>query len=361
MQLTRQKKTTAIVGLEIEAGSLAAAEVTVNGTTQVAAAGIETLSPGAFREGEVTDPDALSAALKSLFSSHKLSKRVRLGIGNQGVVVRTVRLPAIEDPKELDAAVRFQAQEQMPMPLDQAVLEHQVVGGVPAEEGAPPQIDVVLVAARREMIASFLQPLRRAGLEPVGVDLSAFGMIRALADAVSKPPDPADAAQRPGAAILYCSVGDVTNLAVARGRSCLFTRASHAGFGPVTERLASNRGLSAEHAGKWLAHVGLDTPLEEIEGDPAIVSAARDALESGISAVIDELRLSLDYYGAQAAAVPIEQVVLCGPGSTVPGLSPRMEAGLGLPIVPIRPPALGDFDESAAARLTLPYGLALER
>ena len=106
---------------------------------------------------------------------------MRLGIGNQRVVVRTLRLPAIEDPKEMEAAVRFQAQEQIPMPLDQAVLEHQVVGGVPAEEGAAPQVDVVVVAARRDMIASFLEPIRRAGLEPVGIDLSAFGMIRALA------------------------------------------------------------------------------------------------------------------------------------------------------------------------------------
>jgi type IV pilus assembly protein PilM len=360
MQLTRQKKPTAVVGLEIEAGSLAAAEVSVNGTTQVSAAGIEALPPGAFQEGEVVDPDALADGLKTLFSSHKLSKRVRLGIANQGVVVRTVRLPAIEDPKELEAAVRFQAQEQMPMPLDQAVLEYQVVGGVAAEEGAAPQIDVVLVAARSAMINAFLQPLRRAGLEPVGVDLSAFGMIRALADTVPQPAAADGEPVRPAAAVLYCSVGGVTNLAVARGRSCLFTRASHAGLGPVAERLASSRGLSNEHANQWLAHVGLETSLEEIEGDAAVVAEARQALEAGVSAVVDELRLSLDYYGAQEAAVPIERVVLCGPGSTIAGVPARMEAGLGLPIAPARPQALGQFDESSAARLTLPYGLALE-
>ncbi|MCW2987883.1 MAG: pilM [Solirubrobacterales bacterium] len=361
MQLTRQKKPSAVVGLEIEAGSLAAAEVRVNGTPQLGTAAIEQLPAGAFRDGEVVDADALSDGLKSLFTQHKLSKRVRLGIANQGVLVRTVRLPAIEDPKELDAAVRFQAQEQMPMPLDQAVLEHQVVGGVPAEEGAPPQIDVVLVAARREMINSFLRPLRRAGLEPVGVDLSAFGMIRALADEVVRPELVEGELQRPAAAVLYCSVGDVTNLAVARGRSCLFTRASHAGFGPVAEGLATSRGLSNEHAGMWLDHVGMEKPLEEIEGDPEVLAAARQALEAGLSAIVDELRLSLDYYGAQEAAVPIERVVLCGPGSTIDGMASRMEAGLGLPIQPARPQALGGLDDRSAARLTLPFGLALER
>ena len=72
------------------------------------------------------------------------------------------------------------------------------------------------------------------------------------------------------------------------------------------------------------------------------------------------MRLSLDYYGAQEAAVPVERIVLCGPGSAVPGLVASMEAGLGLPIVVSRPAALAGFDESVAARLTLPFGLALE-
>lgn len=362
LSLTRQKKTSSVVGLDIEAGSIAATEVAANGAARVTGSAIGPLESGAFHEGEVLDPDRLSAALKSLFAEHKLGKRVRLGIGNQRVVVRTVRLPAIEDPKEMEAAVRFQAQEQVPMPLDQAVLEHQVVGGVPAEEGGTAQVDVVVVAARRDMVASFLDPIRGAGLEPVGVDLSAFGMIRALADAsldaavagegeVGKPV--------PGA-ILYCNLGDVTNLAVARGRACLFTRVSYAGLEPIASRLAGARGLAPEHTAQWLSFVGLETPTEEIEGDPETVAEARRALEDGVTSLIDEMRLSLDYYGAQEAALPVERIVLCGPGSAIAGLAARMEAGLGLPIAVSHPPALGGFDETSAARLTVPYGLALE-
>lgn len=360
MRLTRQKKTDAVAGLDIEAGSIAAAEVHVNGSAQVTASAIEPLPAGVFGEGEVADANGLAEALKSLFAEHKLSKRVRLGIGNQRVVVRTMRLPAIEDPKELDAAVRFQAQEQIPMPLEEAVLEHQVVGGVPAEEGSPPQIDVVVVAARRDMVSSFLEPIRRAGLHPVGVDLTAFGMIRALAgaDAVA---GAGDGAQEPAAeAVLYCNLGDVTNLAVARGRACLFTRVSLVGLGTIAARLASAHGLGHEHANQWLAHVGLERSLEELEGDPEVLAEARRALEEGVSGLVDELRLSLDYYGAQEGALRVERVALCGPGSAIPGLAGRIEAGLGLSIAPVRPLALSGFDERAAARLTLPYGLALE-
>ncbi|HWO16307.1 MAG TPA: type IV pilus assembly protein PilM [Solirubrobacterales bacterium] len=355
-----RKKTDAVAGLDIEAGSIAAAEVHVNGSAQVTASAIEPLPAGVFGEGEVADADGLAEALKSLFSKHKLSKRVRLGVGNQRVVVRTLRLPAIEDPKELDAAVRFQAQEEMPMPLDQAVLEHQVVGGVPAEEGSQPQIDVVVVAARRDMVASFLDPIRRAGLQPVGIDLSAFGMIRALAGVDVDEPAGNGAQGQPTGAVLYCSLGDVTNLAVARGRACLFTRVSHVGLETIAGRFAGAHGLSLEHADQWLAHVGLERAPEEIEGDPEIVAEARGALEEGVSGLIDELRLSLDYYGAQEGALRVERVVLCGPGSAIPGLGGRLEAALGLAVAPVRPPGLSAFDERAAARLTLPYGLALE-
>jgi type IV pilus assembly protein PilM len=352
MQLTRQKTAPSVVGLDIEAGSVAATEVTVNGSVQVKAAAVEPLAPGAFHEGEIANPDALVDALEELFSKHKLSKRVRLGLANQGVVVRTMRLPAIEDPKELAAAVRFKAQEEIPMPLDQAVLDHQVVGGVSGEEGSSPQLDLVVVAARREMVSSFLEPLRRAGLEPVGFDLSAFGMIRALAGKAE--------AEASSSAVLYCSVGDITNLAVARGRACLFTRVADAGLEPIVARLTGNGGMSPEHAEQWLAHVGLETPVEQIEGDPGVVAGAREALELGVNALVDELRLSLDFYRAQEGAVPVERMLLCGPGGELPGLATRVEAGLGLPVSNAVPPALEQFDQSSAARLTLPYGLALE-
>lgn len=362
-----KKQTGGIVGLDIEAGSVAAAaaEVAVNGSVQVTASAIAPLDPGAFHEGEVLDPDRLTAALKELFSENKLSKRVRVGVANQKVVVRTMRLPAIEDPKEMEAAVRFQAQEQIPMPLDQAVLEHQVVGGVAAGDGGSPQIDVVVVAARRDMVSSFVEPIRCAGLEPVGVDLSAFGMIRALADPEEATQADAagsgDAEQRhPAGAVLYCSLSGVTNLAVARGAACLFTRVSHAGLEAISSRLVSARGIAPEHTAQWLSHVGLETPVEQLEGDAETIAEARRLLEEGVTGLIDELRLSLDYYGAQEGALPVERIVLCGPGGAIPGLVARMEAALGLPIATERPSVLAGLDDVTAARLTLPLGLALE-
>ena len=69
------------------------------------------------REGEVLDEGVLSETLRELFSDGSLSRRVRLGVANQRTVLRTLELPPITDRKELDAAVRFQAQDEVPMPL----------------------------------------------------------------------------------------------------------------------------------------------------------------------------------------------------------------------------------------------------
>jgi len=354
-----RKKESALVGLEIEAGSVAAAEVRENGDARVSAVAVQPLPAAAFDDGEVVERETVAEALRSLFEANKLSKRVRLGIANQRVVVRTFRLPLIEDPAELDAAIRFSAQEQIAMPLEQAVIDHRVIGGVGGVDGAPPQIDVMVVAARRDMIAASLEPLRDAGLEPVGVDLSAFGMIRALGET------PGIATADPGSepappAVLYCNVGDVTNLAVAKGRSCLFTRVSPAGLDDMASSLSSKVQLTPEHSRMWLQYTGLTQPLDQVEGDPALLAAARSSLESGADALLDELRLSLDFYGAQEAAAPVQRVVLCGPGSAIAGLAERLEPGLGLPIAIGRPEALGSLDAASSARLTLPYGIALE-
>lgn len=348
-----------VVGLEIEAGSIAAAEVQVNGSVRLGGWATAPLAPEAFQDGEVADPETVARVLRDLFAENGLGKKVRLGIANQRVVVRTLRLPAIENPEELSAAVRFSAQEQIAMPLDQAVIDHRVVGGVGAIDGAPPQVDVIVVAARRDMIASSLKPLRDAGLEPVGVDLSAFGMIRALGGAQAAAQPSVEAPGTPPV-VLYCNFGDVTNLAVARGRACLFTRVSPAGLEDAAARLASTTGLLPEHARQWMEHVGLERPLEEIAGEPAIVAKARESIENSADALLDELRLSLDFYAAQEAAAPVERVVLCGPGSVIAGISPRMEPVLGLPIEIGQPAALAGLDPAAAARLTLPFGIALD-
>ena len=357
-----------IIGLDVEAGSLAASQLAGNGSRSVSQVAITPLEGGLIKEGEVIDPEGLSAALRTMFAEHKLSKTVRVGIANQRVAVRTFRLPLIEDPKELDTAIRFQAQEHLPMPLDQAVLDHQVVGRSDDGEGNR-SMEVVAVAARRDMLQSLLAALSGAGLRPAGIDLSAFALIRALSGATDGPTaDPTDSTpeSEPGAedahapASLYCNLGDVTNLAVARGSNCLFTRVSPFGVEVIAQRLAERRTLAMDHARQWLTHVGFERPLGEIEGDPEIIAATREVLEEGASKLADELRLSLEFYAAQEGVPPVERIVIAGAGSAIPGLIGRLQTGLGQDLATVRPGALAQLGDEAAARLTVSYGLALE-
>jgi len=191
-----------VVGLDIEPGFVAAVQVRAtagDGVSIERAAGLP-LGPGIVRDGEVADPEALAEALRELFRQHKLGKRVRIGVANQRIVVRTLDLPPLQDAKEIAAAVRFHAQDHIPMPLEQAVLEHQSLGLVDTPEGQ--RTRVVLVAARRDMVERLHAAARQAGLRPAGIDLAAFAMIRALQTGE-------------GGATLYVSIGGVTNLALA--------------------------------------------------------------------------------------------------------------------------------------------------
>jgi type IV pilus assembly protein PilM len=375
-------KKRAVVGLDIEAGSIAASEVASNGHAELSKFAIAPLGAGVFRDGEVSDPEALGEVLKNVFGRHKLAKSVRVGLASQRVAVRTLRLPLIEDPRELETAIRFQAQDQIPMPLEQAVMDWQVVGHPEGPNGER-QVDVVTVAARRDMLGGMLDALRRAGLRPVGIDLSAFGMIRALAkhshaavgpaafvDAPGTNPPPYEerighqsqepASQPIPTAKLYCNLGDVTNLAVAQGSTCVFTRVSPFGVEGIAQKLAERRRLTLEHARQWLVHVGLERPVEAIEGDGETIAAARESLAEGAARLVDELRLSLEFYAAQEGVVPIDGIVASGPGTTIPGLGERLQRDVGQRFEIGRPAPLAHLDDASAARLTMAYGLALE-
>jgi type IV pilus assembly protein PilM len=341
-----------VVGLDVEPGLVAAVQVHAGADgLAVERAATAPLAPGVLRDGEVVDGAALAEALRELFAGSGLGKRVRLGVANQRIVVRTIDLPPLTDAKEIAAAVRFHAQDHIPMPLEQAVLEHSSLGVVDTAEG--PRTRVVLVAARRDMIERLHAAAREAGLRPAGIDLSAFAMIRSL----HRPE-----AGAAGSATLYISVGGVTNLALAEGTTCVFTRVAPGGVELLASELAERRGLTLEHARQWLSHVGLAEPVETLTGDPEIVAEARRVLDDGVRRIADEVRNSLDYHHAQAGALAAERAVLTGTAVAIPGFAEALGAAIELPVEPgvvgeARPGALGGAHGGA---LAVAAGLAVE-
>src|SRR6185312_5859901 len=122
-RLMARSSSKTLVGLDIQPGYVAAVEGR-SGQVAVERAESAALAPGIVRDGEVVDVETLSSVLRDMFAENKLGKRVRIGVANHRIVMRTVDLPPLETAKEIASAVRFQAQEHIPMQLDQAVLEH---------------------------------------------------------------------------------------------------------------------------------------------------------------------------------------------------------------------------------------------
>jgi type IV pilus assembly protein PilM len=298
----RKHSSNGSIGLDIDGRFIAAAQT--DGQRIVRTASVE-LPEGVVRDGEVTDPHGLGQAVKSFVTDNALPRTVRLGVSNQQIVVRVIELPLIQDEKQRDAAVRFQAAETIAMPLDEAVLDYQVAAQVQAPDGSS-RMQVVVVAARRSMVDALVAATKAAGLKAAGIDLDAFALVRVLGD------DAGDDNAR-----VYCHLAGVTNLAVAVGSSCFFTRP-------------------------------LGTRWDE---------------QDAASSLADEIRLSIDYYMTQPQAKAVAEVVLSGPGSAHQGWAEELAKQLGLPVTVANP--LGRLDTSPlpdaedASRYTIAAGLAL--
>jgi type IV pilus assembly protein PilM len=161
-----------------------------------------------------------------------------------------------------------------------------------------------------------------------------------------------------GGARLFVNVAGLTNVAVANESGCLFTRAATGGLEALAQTLSERRGLTLEHARQWLRHVGLATPVEELEGDPELLASARTVLEEGVHTLADTVRNSLNFYRTQDAAETVADGVLTGPAVDIPGFAEALSAQLKLPIS-AAVVAAGD-GASDLGRLTVAAGLAVE-
>src|SRR5947207_373727 len=104
---------------------------------------------------------------------------VRLGIASNRIGVRIFEIGGIEDPKQLENAIRFRAQETLPIPLEEAVLDWHILGETVGEDGEAKQ-RVLLVVAYRDLVDRYVAACKKAGIRLAGIDLEAFALLRAL-------------------------------------------------------------------------------------------------------------------------------------------------------------------------------------
>jgi type IV pilus assembly protein PilM len=355
----RARAATTLVGLDIQPGYVSAVQVRVNGKIEVQRAVGAPLPADTVREGEVIDGQALTETLRELFAGARLDKRVRIGVANQRTVLRTLEMPPIPEGKELETAVRFQAEDQVPMPLESAVLDYQTLGVVDTPAGQRQR--VVVVAAQKDMVEKLIAAVRAAGLRPEGVDLSAFALIRSL--------------HRAGAhegRVLYLNVGGLTNMAIADGTDCRFTRVAAGGLESMATAIAERNGIPLAKARELLAAVDLSvsapvTPPAENADEEAPTAEqpeidVRPVLAAGVREIASEVRNSLDFHRSQGGGDEVSTVVLSGAALQIAGFADALQAELSVPVV-VRTVALGDAGAAGSVspeRLAVAAGLAVE-
>jgi type IV pilus assembly protein PilM len=319
-----------LVGLKIGASQLAAATVTNNGSAELLQVARRDLEPGIVVGGELRDPERLADALKAFFGEHDLPRRnVRLGVANNRIGVRTFEIAGVDDPSQLDNAVRFRAQETLPIPIEDAVLDYHVLSETTDASGQSLK-RVLLVVAYRDLVDRYVAACRKAGIELVGIDLEAFALLRAMGA-----PREADAES----ALVVVAVGhDRSTFAVSDGKVCEFARVLEWGGNSLNVALARTLDMApseTEHV-KRLLDLDEATPgtglAESTELTDAQVLSAKDALRKQIESLARQLVSSLQFYQNQPGSLSIGEIVLTGGTAHMRGLAKELERLVGVPV-----------------------------
>jgi type IV pilus assembly protein PilM len=319
------KRAKRVVGLKIGASQLAAARIVNNGSPELVQVAREDLDHGVIVGGELREPELLADALRAFFRKHKLPRQgVRLGIANNRIGVRIFEIAGIDDPKQLENAIRFRAQEALPIPIEEAVLDFHVLGERVDDEGNTVR-RVLLVVAYRELIDRYVAACKKAGIRLSGIDLEAFALLRALGE----PPAGDEAAA--DAALVVVSIGhDRSTFAVSDGSVCEFTRVLD--WGGQTLDVAISRELDcapseAEPVKRELSLATANVPegLTQEQADNA-----REAVRRQLQAFARELVSSLQFYQNQPGSLGIGEIVITGGTAHLAGLAEELQRLIGV-------------------------------
>ena len=317
-----------LVGLKIGASQIAAARVmNANGSPQLLQVARIELPDGVVVGGELRDVEGLTTALKELFAKHKLPKRgVRLGIANNRIGVRTFEITGIDDSRQLANAIRFRAQETLPIPLEEAVLDWQVLSERVDPESGQAIRRVLLVVAYRELVDRYVLACRQAGIRLAGIDLEAFAMLRAL----SAPPA-ADAPEPTGAQVVVNVGHDRSTFAVSDGRVCEFTRVLSWGGQSLSVAIARALDMTPSEATPIKHALSLVATYAPPEGvSVEAMNTARDAVNRELQSFARELVSSLRFYQNQPGSLGIGELVLTGGTAHLPGFADELNRLIGV-------------------------------
>jgi type IV pilus assembly protein PilM len=334
------------VGLDIGSGLIKVVAIDHSKDPLLTKVGVAPVLQDAIVEGEIMDPGVVGDAIRSALEAAGLKqKRVVAAVGGRDVIVKKIQ---VDRMKEADAAdvVRWEAQQHVPFDIEGVQLDFQVLD----PEGEGVQMDVLLVAAKRELVDNRAALLTDAGLDPVIVDVDAFALHNAFE--LNYP----EAMQ--GVAAMIHMGHEVTNVNILQEGVPLLTRDLSVGTRKFREDLQRERGMSVEDADRLLQGFERSPDL-----DPFVKSRG------------EEIGVGVERAGAFLASASrdagqIQRVYCSGGGARIPGLADVLAERLRLPVevadplkgLRVREEAFGSLAvDEVAPLLMLAVGLALRK
>ncbi len=355
-----KKRVKKLVGLKVGGSQIAAARVVNNGVPELVQVAREDIDHPFVVGGELREPELLADTLRTFFKKHNLPRQgVRLGIANNRIGVRIFEVAGIEDPRQLENAIRFRAQEVLPIPIEEAVLDYHVLGERVGEDGTT-IVRVLLVVAYRELIDRYVSACKKAGIKLVGIDLEAFALLRAMAEPRGGDEGPADAA------VVVVAIGrDRSTFAVSDGRVCEFTRVLDWGGGTLDVAIARELDLAPSEAEPVKREISLITENvpEGLTAEQA--QAAREGVRRQLQTFARELVSSLQFYQNQPGSLGIGEIVITGGTAHLGGLAEELQKLIGVRVTvgdPLTRVRLGKKvrETEQLGSLAVAIGLAIE-
>lgn len=339
-----------IIGLDIGSSAVRAVELSITeGQLPVLEAyGQVGLRPGMVDNGEIRDHAAVSASIQRLWREGGfVGHQVNVGVAGLRAITRELDMPVMP-PSELEDAVRFQADEVVPFPLDRTALSSKVIAQFNDADGNP-TLRVLVAAAHRDLIDSVVNTVTDAGLEPVRIDLNTAALVRALHDPSYQ-----------GGSEAIVSVGAGLTLVVVHESGTLqFVRTIDLGGESLTRAIAAALDVPVPDAEEIKRRMATDFTIDE---------RARAACEHAVDDLVEEVRNSLRFFASLPGRSPASRVMVTGGGARSADFLPKLERALDVPVIPAASVPLVDTSKlpispeqaaTIAPTLPVPVGLAL--
>ncbi len=299
-------------GLDIGSAQIKAVELTsINKSHQLTNVGIYPTPPRSTLSELSSDQEALADSIKKLVEGARIgTPNVVVALPESQIFTRVIEMPPLSD-KELASAIHWEAEQYIPMPLNEVSFIWQVLSR-PKQPVPGSKMEVLFVAAPLTLIAKYNKILEMADLKPIRIETEILAIVRSL---TAKATD--------SVTTLIASIGaSTTDLCIVRNGIISFTRSVATGGVAFTRAVASELNLEIDQAEEYKKTYGL---LED-QLDGKIFNALRPIL----NVVVEEIRRALAFHQGKQPDDPIRRVVLCGGSAKLPGIVVYLASALGL-------------------------------